>query len=460
MSPIPEKDRTKLLKPFIEKCFGKLRGFPAPNPLTQLLITQLLNLWNKTHPGYEEEIFVSARQRISEAGFNGNELRKELLRELREILKEDPHLSICCRTAENLAVVIDLRILQGLLVYAHYVDEHSSYFEDVYKHFESELYAAPYRRLALFHLFNFEPEVEPLTLGNINILKKHELNIPRILGESTPYSSLHLPGVGNHFIIYQDTEPPGKDINEWLDSKEEESWDFLTLLRLFKDGIIDIDYRTCYFEPEWVNLIWKGGIYFIGDIRNDSVKPSYTLLKKELPKLKNYRLAQHKYSARLKNLSSGLGKTIDRTGIHLANYHEKELKEERFIDLIIALESLFTPSSRDELTYRISQFAGVLLGGRKKGHKVYEFIKDMMKMRGKLFHGQDDVTDKLIPDEKLHNLASLIREACLRFIVFYLRDGNSRDEIHQKIVKATFDSALADKIREESDPDRFVEEKI
>ncbi len=460
-SPILPEQRTRLLKPFLAKCYEKLRTI-SPQ-FSQLPLTLILKLWDTEDSTFSHSEFDEIRSIVNSYGIEGEKLRSELLTELNQILKEDSHLSVCCGGEPlNFTTAIDMFYLDHLISLSHRINLTESQVKSIYDSFENLLYAGEYKRIAYFHLFNFEIESsEELNFDNWTIETVPQYYIPYILGETTPFSRLHPPNLGNYFLVYKDSESPN-DILNWLNSKYEEALEILGLFQYFKDGVIHIDYYTAHFRPNWVNLIWRMGIFFFGRIRHNPIEPKYKILKEEIPKVQKYWNSYKKNHDRFLQLpSSELGKTIQRAGRHFSNYHSKEMKEEQFIDLIIALESLFTPATQ-EVTYRISQYAGVFLGDQNEGYKIYEFIKEMLSKRGKLFHGQYAIKKliggQFLSDEEIKNFASYIRRAILGFIILHLRGENKREEILKKLEMAIFNPEIGEDIRKNANPDNFVNE--
>lgn len=207
------------------------------------------------------------------------------------------------------------------------------------------------------------------------------------------------------------------------------------------------------------------GTYFFGNIRRAAIKTKYKLINEDVPKAQILWKAYKKNYDRLSKLSSSkLGQAIARADRHFSNYHSKDIKEEKFIELIIALESLFSPQGeRQELTYRISQYAAIFIG-KEEAFSIYEFIKHILRKRGALFHGQYDVKkvmmDEFLTDEDIKKLASYIRCAVLGFIVLYFRGEWKREVIHAKLEEALFNVEIRNEIRKKADLEQFINETI
>lgn len=447
----------------MDKCYEQLRTIPQK--YHQIPLTLILMLWDEMNPQSRISDYDEIRSGIESSGIMGSELRTEYIIELKKILENDPHLSICCGDQIlNLATAIDLFYLSDLIRISM-GSQHGAAAVFLYPIFENRIYLSEYKRTAFYHLFNFEvEESNKITFDSWTIQNIPQPYISRLLGESTPFSRLHSPDIGNYFLFYQDSESP-KDTVDWLNSKYREALEIKGLFQYFRDEIVDIDYYTVFFLPEWVNPIWRMGTYFFGNIRRSSVATKYKLTKEEVPAAHTLWKVYKKNHDKLSKLSSSkLGQTIVRASRHFSSYHSKNIKEEQFIELIIALESLFSPGVTQELTYRISQYAGIFLGKEEKGFSTYEFIKGMLKKRGSLFHGQYDVAkvekDQFLSEEEIKRFASYIRCAILGFIILYLRGEWNLEQIQQKLEKALFNIEIRHEITKKADRDQFIEESI
>lgn len=164
----------------------------------------------------------------------------------------------------------------------------------------------------------------------------------------------------------------------------------------------------------------------------------------------------------LRDTTSNLGNVLARTQKHFANYHSKDSKEEQFIDLLIALESLFSPEDKTELSFRISLYAAMFLAKDTTGHELFEFLKEMQRKRGKLVHGsykmKDIQEDKFISIEDMNRLASIVRKSLLGFIVLYLRGETKRENIHERLNISLFLSEELNNLHEESNPNKYIDE--
>jgi hypothetical protein len=252
---IPKTDRTSELMPFVENCYEKLKSIPLE--YSHIPLTVVFGLWDK-ESGYSGSEWDTARKLLGESGIDGEAIYNECCERINEVFNEDKHLSICCGNIPiNLATAIDLFYLGSRLKTEQYLGNplNHNQISNLKESFENELYREEYKRFALFHLFHLEIENKvPLQIGNWAIGEIPPEHIPAVIGETTPFSRIHLPDVGNFYLIHEDSEPPN-DSFDWIIAKYEEARHIEGLLQYFKDGIVHIDYYTFYFVPPWVNTI-------------------------------------------------------------------------------------------------------------------------------------------------------------------------------------------------------------
>lgn len=98
------------------------------------------------------------------------------------------------------------------------------------------------------------------------------------------------------------------------------------------------------------------------------------------------------------------------------------MKEEKLIDLMISLESLFS-LERQELRLRYSLRTSLLLsiGQESNQSKIFELIYDMYDLRSKVVHGTSEVK---LNDKKIRDLEYYIGEAIKRFLYIDISKKN------------------------------------
>jgi len=175
-------------------------------------------------------------------------------------------------------------------------------------------------------------------------------------------SFFHRPAESEFFLVFEES---GWDKNpkEWLTVKQQEANEIVFLLQLFKPGIIHTTYTVPFFSPSWVSSLWSRVISpsYLGTFRGTPYRQGqapYMLNQTEIEILKRwvefYQSAACK--TRLLVKPNGFGQMLQRSAEYYRSSLSRERAFERLVDLAIALESMFTPSSaHTELTFRISQ---------------------------------------------------------------------------------------------------------
>jgi len=461
---VPINDEViKKLRTLIEEYYHKLSL--VPSKFSQIPLTTLSELWDQDYI-YQKKEFDKNRDEFNSGGLDGEILYNDFILRAKEIFKKDKHLSICCGEMPiNLATTIDLYCLSSIFSTETFFDNKLSN-ENLNKYIDSfidKIYKDKYKRSAIFHLFNLEVDKDlDIKFGEWSLIKIPHESIPVILGESTPFSRLHFPDVGNDYLIFEDSEQP-KDSYEWIKDKYKEAQEVEEILQFFKDEIINIDYYTFYFTPYWVNQIWRMGIFRYGNIRSINPNTKYTIMSQEIDNIKKYWNLYNNNISKFKNIEkSKLGLVIQRAARHFYIYHTKDKTEEKFINLIIALEALF--SFGQEVTFRMSLYTAIFLEENKNGEDNYQFVSKMLKLRNKIFHGnytlREIEEDKFIDDDDLIKLSSIIRKAILGFIVLYLRGDDKKEDIINKIESSIFNLDVRDELVKTSNIDNFIEENI
>jgi hypothetical protein len=155
--------------------------------------------------------------------------------------------------------------------------------------------------------------------------------------------------------------------------------------------------------------------------------------------------------------------TIERAGTYYEGSHDRTQPDERLISLSIALESMFSPTDQSELSFRICQFASLLLGSDARERlAIFASFREMYKLRSKLIHGNYDVRRykdaTFVYEHQLREWADIIRRAILSFIVLYLRGCDNKGDLHTRLEKASFDEAEGASLRKEADVETFLGE--
>jgi hypothetical protein len=145
------------------------------------------------------------------------------------------------------------------------------------------------------------------------------------------------------------------------------------------------------------------------------------------------------------------------------DYYEGSMQQKdpvgRLINLAIALEALFSPSDKGELSYKISLYASLLISDDVTERvENFTFLKHMYGRRSALFHGTYDVNKDLLTIEEAERLAGIIRLSILRFFVLHLKGEENRDIILNKLSEGVLNAQILETFRNESNLQKFIEE--
>jgi hypothetical protein len=412
--------------------------------------------------GVESDL-ARRREEYAQLGFDGDRVR----RELSHVMDEDRHLRECCSTLSNLAYFLDLEFIGHAAPHQNDVGITDEEYRKMFDAFSDHVYSEPFRTMALSHLYNFEAEDTHLRFDVVRIgrLSPHEVSL--VLGEPTNQSFIHPYGVGNYFVVTEATGPVD-DLFGWLLDERYKATEFANILQYFKDGIIHVDYTVPHFFPAWVNRIRKRGIYYVGEPHRlwyAGGQRFYRLSRAEAEQVGRWWALSlmPAVSKRLNEERNKLRQAMRRAGIFYESHHEKADATGKLIDLAIALEALFSPSDKGELTYRMAQSASFLIAeGVEERKEVYRFVKKMYSRRSALFHGQYDVDaysdGKFVTDDEVEKLASVIRRSMLKFLVLFLRGSNSQQDILNRLNLCMLDPDEAKRMSGESDINNLVDE--
>jgi Apea-like HEPN len=408
-----------------------------------------------------ETALEQQRQELTGRGFNGVQVRARL----DQILREDSHLSDCCTNTAFLAYYLDTGFVGLAASFADINGLKEETYNLLLDSFIKTTYVSPFRKQAVSHIFNFDTDEDSLEFDGIRVVKLDAATVSRLLGEPTFPSFIHPPGVGDYFILTEEGGP-SNDVITWLHNERNKAEEFAGMLQYFKDGIVHVDYTVPHFLPLWVNNIRKRGIFFIGDphrVPYAGGQRTFRIDALEAAKVNDWRRVYAKVAGTLENQGNKVRQVLLRAGTYYERHHERSDSVARLIDLAIALEALFTPSDKGELTYRIAYSASYLVGGDSEERKaLFRFVRDIYRKRNMLFHGQYDVNDynegKFVTDDEIEKLASIIRVSILRLTVLYLKGNDNLEELRALFSDCVLDPKVAESLREESDPERFVNE--
>jgi hypothetical protein len=468
---IPESERYGKLKDLLSEYVGIVANIRDANPkLAQewpqfFLFLSYPWIVDQGQLSSDQKEFLERRKHeIMELKFDGAEVRKRLA----EVLANDKHLAECCPTLLHLASFLDSFYITAVAD-ARRQGAAQERLDFAYEEFESLTYRqGRFKRIALSHLFNFDMDGNSSAFEaanaelNIRIERLDTSTIPGILGESGFQAFLHPSGIGDCFVLEEEGASAVDDFN-WLVQKWQKALTFAQVLQYFQDGVVHIGYSVPFFQPNWANQVRRTGLFFLGEPRRlayEGAKKMYTLGAAEKERLGRWwkvattdRIAGH-----VANKKGKLRQAIYRAGTYYESSHQRVHNVERLLALAIAVESLFSPSDKGELKFRISQSAAQFIGREpNEREQVFKSISRMYDRRSALVHGSYDVDDydagRFVLAAEIDEWASYLRRALLGFLTLYFRGDMQagRDPILQRIGLANFDSAVGDRLRGEAD---------
>ncbi len=467
---IPLVERSPILMDFLSRQVREVarlrREIPA---LLHLQTTPLLALcypWivQPAPPAHAQEL-AEIRVRLQAAGFNG----EGAVAELEQILAQDRHLRECCPTVGHLVHWCDLSFIERalLLVQLNAPEEHMARLHEEFS--ATTYHQGRFKSVALSHLFNVAAEEPSLRIADVQLERLDSPTISGILGEASIQSFIHPPGCGDYFMV-SEREGPCDDLATWLFEEKRKAEMFAQVLQYFKDGVVHVDYAVPHFLPQWVNEIRKFGIFFVGSPRrtpHEGGELPYRVARPEIVEIARWVQA---YSLpRVRERLDDTRNTMRQAGLRAGEYYEHSHTQEkavgRMVTLAIALEALFSPDEKGEFTFRISQGVSQMVGSTPdERSELFREMKRFYGLRSQLVHGQYDVEDyyneRFVTHADCDRWASVIRLAILRFLALYLRGCSNKQTVQTRLSSAALDSLEAERLREESDPSRLLNELI
>ena len=468
---IPESERYEKLKDLLSEYVGIVANIRDANrKLAQewpqfFLFLSYPWIVDQIQLSSDQKDFLERRKReITELKFDGTEVKKRL----EEVLRNDKHLAECCPTLLHLANFLDSFFITAVAD-AKRQGAAPERFDFAYDEFESLTYRqGRFKRIALSHMFNFEMEGNSAMFeadnapANIRIERLDASTIPSILGESGFQAFLHPDGIGDCFVVEEEGASALDDF-KWLVEKRQKAWNFAQVLQYFQDGVVHIGYSVPFFQPNWANQIRRAGLFFLGEPRRfpyEGAKKMYKLGAGEMEKLSRWWKAAttERIVGYLANKKGKLRQAIYRAGQYYEASHQRADNVERLLALAIAVESLFSPSDKGELKFRISQSAAQFIGqDPDERERVFRSISKMYDRRSALVHGSYNVDDydagRFVSAGEVDEWATYLRRALLGFLTLYFRGDvqASRDPVLERIAKANFEDAEGNELRKDAD---------
>lgn len=280
-------------------------------------------------------------------------------------------------------------------------------FNDKYKRFEELFYSNILHFIDDVELYNFESEVDEIVLEDGLRIKKNVVakDEQAKIQETRyrPYSQFSKSDfiiergyakqkmVGNENTNFN-TEEINKELNESGDLFDQ----IIKSLRILKSSGVyrnhTINTRELTFAP-YAGIISRSPF-----IENITFGDKCTISSSEIVELKTIFKKIHKSSDAVFNIAS------NRLGFGL----ERRFDEDRLLDFMIGLESLYLPDGNEELTFRLSLRIAFILNKKSDDIKdTFRFIKKMYRLRSKIVHGKKY---ELIKDD-IKRLEEILRKS-------------------------------------------------
>lgn len=435
----------------------ELRGQPAFNT-GNVGISLAVALQNAKPESLDSTLLALRSHLLSKASSFTTRNVRQLLDGL---LSADAHLEACCQTAWGLAKAIEVLSPNSIRASDGSWDEGGQ--QIAVARMLGMLYESEYQRETYIHIYNLALEQVPLVLPmfNTEIVRLGVDDLPRLIGEATFTSALHDPRTGTCFTKFVDKESVDDNATFqrcWLATHA-----LVQVLKYFKYDIVDMDYGSIYYRPVWVNQIWRAGIRMWGLPRKDGQNKLYLLANSDRLKFESYCKAAQKLKPLIDDISTSLRQATALAGDYFEGHHKRTKPEEKLIDLVIALEILFSPGKEGELKFRITQRAALLIGETAPERvDIKNFLRRMYDARSRLVHAGESpflpTAKEKLTDEELARLGDYVRQAILRLFILRWRGKTKKDEVEALLDKCALDQSVLDELLANSNFDSALAE--
>jgi hypothetical protein len=329
------------------------------------------------------------------------------------------------KTAVGDAEMCILRFVQQLYLKKHEFDQ--ALFDEQFFSFEELFYSDVIRFVDTSRLNYFDSEKDEIILEKGLVIKKS----PRVVDPQTQIQEMsylpHRHFSQSDFIIERKYTRPKRvdsgngeanspDTNEATKEMTEnvELFDLvIKSLRILKSSAV---FRDQSISTETLTFSVYGGIssrcsfienIVLGDKCIVSTQEAIEL-RKIFSKIKNEKDTRFRIASN--RLSYGL---------------ERQLDEDRILDYMIGLESLYLPDENHELTFRLSLRVGFITDKKMIDRKeTYKFVKKIYNVRSKIVHGKENKLTK----EDIKKLEEILRKSLKLFL--YIPNKFTLDKVN------------------------------
>lgn len=432
--------------------------------LSAAVVLHDTNVDDLSQPDMELRSFI-----LLDSSYSKNNVRNLL----DELLNDDAHLRKCCLTALGLARSIDHLAYEPPGSMSVSWDQGT--LDAAVSRLIEQLYENEFRRNIFLRIYNLSSDCLPLHFPafNADLIRLDHNDIALLLGESTSHSLLHGPNTGDCFLKFSTTEP-GEDI-EAFEVAWSKAHQVLSVLKYLKYGAIDIDYGAIYYAPEWVNDIRRPGLAFWGQPRRDKQDAFYELTNQDNPRLTDFLSAYMKLKSILDDPQPNSLRLANALASHYYQWHYRKAETERdqkLVELVTALEALFSPGKEGELRFRIAQRAAIFLGKEATDRIcLSKFFKILYNARSQILHSgisafappallkeKDKEKLTVLNNAQLAQLGDLVRQALLRTLILVWRGEASKEGFNSMLDRAALDESVRKELFERSDLELALQE--
>ncbi len=304
-------------------------------------------------------------------------------------------------------------------------------FDKLYNELEEYIYTDGREIIAIAPLLNFELRgIERIDLEDFTIRKITEDEIKMLLGNGALGEEYFLLPYGGNFdatwCIELKARFPSKKKHEGEDL-EADIYRIVTALRLFKKGSIQYSAILTYGK------VWKLSHSSSVHRRTRIYGLQYVLTVEDVKRFELFWKAFRKLD--MKNHRS-LDLAIRRFNFS----YERNLPEDKLIDLITAFEALYLKGTKEELTYKLALRFAHFIGKNKEDREHYfATLKGAYNIRSKVVHGEQmkpDDLDKELKKLGVKSLAELViqvRGYLAESIKTFINDLDSKS--HDNIIE-------------------------
>jgi hypothetical protein len=351
----------------------------------------------------------------------------------------------------------------------------SAYFDESVANFLHGVYSEPFGMHVVSHLYNFEADSSTLAVAGLEIVRLEKKQIEVITGSEQIALLYTMPLTGDFFVIDEISDPnlTVDNFYDYINPAIEACDDLIGVMQYMKDGVLNRDYSLITLRPPWVNnFVTTIPLGESQKLPFANGKQFFKITVSEMNIVESWLdVYQNQLKPVLYDHSSDLANALKVAMDFFASSHESTTSEERLINLMVALEALFSPEDNKELSYRIRQYASQLIGdSTDERHEIFTKLGKLYSLRSQIVHGTLDINkyreDTLVPPDSTLDLISIVRRGILRLLVLFLRGrrilrkNKGVDSIHGELDRAALDESLAEALRVASNPQRYVGESI